>query len=153
MIENCLKMLHLFFRLDLVRLLDTRLAIVSSLVICLKAQLLVPISTFQLHVSYSDHLIYLFAITISKHPEKNPKNTTTTTIQIGIDMNQWSCCSTPGTDKATIKPWMADVLLAWHLKFPVNAAEKAINDEIFTQYQMNRNPFVDHPEWAIKIWQ
>jgi len=67
-------------------------------------------------------------------------------------MNQWDCCSTEGTDKSDIKPWMAQQLLQWHLKYPANSAEKQINDEIFEKYQQNRNPFVDHPEWAVKIW-
>lgn len=31
---------------------------------------------------------------------------------------------------------------------PVNDAERRRNDQIFTLYQHNRNPFVDHPEWV-----
>jgi len=26
------------------------------------------------------------------------------------------------------------------------------NDVIYDQFQHNRNPFVDHPEWAASIW-
>ena len=39
-------------------------------------------------------------------------------------------------------------LLAWHNADPVDAAEQLRNDRIYTLYQFNRNPFVDHPEWV-----
>lgn len=39
-------------------------------------------------------------------------------------------------------------LLAWHAADPVSAAEAARNARICSDYQRNRNPFVDHPEWA-----
>ena len=38
-------------------------------------------------------------------------------------------------------------LLAWHAADPPDAAEVARNDVIQT-FQGNRNPFIDHPEWA-----
>lgn len=40
-------------------------------------------------------------------------------------------------------------LLAWHLADPPSAAEVARNDLIMS-FQGNRNPFVDHPEWATR---
>jgi len=43
-------------------------------------------------------------------------------------------------------------LLAWHAEDPPTAAEVARNDVVFEQFQHNRNPFVDHPEWAGSIW-
>lgn len=39
------------------------------------------------------------------------------------------------------------VLLAWHAQDPVDARELERN-EVVAIYQNNRNPFVDHPEWA-----
>jgi len=39
-------------------------------------------------------------------------------------------------------------LLAWHAADPVDAAEQLRNDRIYSLYQTNRNPFVDHPEWV-----
>lgn len=39
-------------------------------------------------------------------------------------------------------------LLAWHQADPVDAAELLRNDLVFSLYQTNRNPFIDHPEWV-----
>ena len=51
-------------------------------------------------------------------------------------------------------PQMAnlDTLIAWHNADPPDGAERARNDLIFTAYQHNRNPFIDHPEWVAAIW-
>ncbi len=38
-------------------------------------------------------------------------------------------------------------LLAWHQADPPDDAERARNEVVFA-YQGNRNPFIDHPEWA-----
>ncbi|MDD3958508.1 MAG: endonuclease, partial [Candidatus Izemoplasmatales bacterium] len=38
-------------------------------------------------------------------------------------------------------------LLLWHVMDPVDDAEREINHRIY-QYQNNRNPFIDHPEWV-----
>lgn len=42
-------------------------------------------------------------------------------------------------------------LMAWHLEDPVSAAEQSRNDIIYS-WQGNRNPFIDHPEFAVSIW-
>ncbi|WP_307892416.1 endonuclease I family protein [Bacillus swezeyi] len=44
------------------------------------------------------------------------------------------------------------VLLKWHKEDPVDDLERKRNDIIYEQYQHNRNPFIDHPEWAEEIW-
>ena len=43
-------------------------------------------------------------------------------------------------------------LLQWNAQDPVSAAELRRNDVIQQQYQGNRNPFIDHPEWADSVW-
>ena len=43
-------------------------------------------------------------------------------------------------------------LLEWHELDPVNAWERRRNDIIYEQFQGNRNPFIDHPEYAALIW-
>ncbi|MEH1098933.1 endonuclease [Micromonospora sp. CPCC 205561] len=44
------------------------------------------------------------------------------------------------------------VLLQWHRADPPDAFEKRRNQRIHERWQGNRNPFVDHPEWASAIW-
>ncbi len=44
------------------------------------------------------------------------------------------------------------VLLEWHEQDPPSAFEQRRNDVIDEQFQGNRNPFIDHPEWAGSIW-
>lgn len=43
-------------------------------------------------------------------------------------------------------------LLQWHLEDTVDAWERRRNDIIYYDYQNNRNPFIDHPEYADLIW-
>jgi endonuclease I len=45
-----------------------------------------------------------------------------------------------------------NTLLLWHAQDPPDDAERARNDLIFSNYQGNRNPFIDHPEYAEAIW-
>ncbi|GHA80885.1 endonuclease [Cognatilysobacter bugurensis] len=42
---------------------------------------------------------------------------------------------------------LLSTLLAWHRADPPDAAERARN-EVIQSFQANRNPFIDHPEWA-----
>ncbi|MFD3525812.1 endonuclease I family protein [Streptomyces sp. NPDC058653] len=44
------------------------------------------------------------------------------------------------------------VLKQWNDEDPPDSFEKRRNDLIFSQFQHNRNPFIDHPEWAESIW-
>ena len=63
--------------------------------------------------------------------------------------SQW-----PGSDMTTgsqPKPWAVPMLLAWHLADAVSAKEINRNNEVY-KYQGNRNPFIDDPKFAEKIW-
>jgi endonuclease I len=42
---------------------------------------------------------------------------------------------------------LLSTLLAWHQQDPPNAQERLRNDAV-QGFQGNRNPFIDHPEWA-----
>lgn len=44
------------------------------------------------------------------------------------------------------------VLLQWNQQDPPDAFEQRRNQVIYERWQGNRNPFVDHPEWATSIW-
>lgn len=43
------------------------------------------------------------------------------------------------------------VLLQWHAEDPVDDRERWRNDSVYG-YQLNRNPFIDHPEWVAAIF-
>ncbi|UUU33749.1 endonuclease [Streptomyces sp. CA-210063] len=44
------------------------------------------------------------------------------------------------------------VLKAWNDEDPPDSFEERRNDLIYSNYQGNRNPFIDHPEWIEAIW-
>ncbi|WP_031087157.1 endonuclease I family protein [Streptomyces sp. NRRL WC-3549] len=44
------------------------------------------------------------------------------------------------------------VLKEWSRQDPPDSFERKRNDVIFEQFQHNRNPFIDHPEWVEAIW-
>jgi arginine utilization protein RocB len=45
----------------------------------------------------------------------------------------------------------ASTLLEWHNQDPVDSWEIERNNKVYS-YQENRNPFIDHPEYAALIW-
>ena len=53
----------------------------------------------------------------------------------------------PSLDNWAIKQWYK-----WHVLDPVSQKEITRNDSVFV-LQHNRNPFIDHPEYAALIWQ
>lgn len=56
------------------------------------------------------------------------------------------------TNKSEIKPWAMAMLLRWNDLDPVSQKEINRNNVIYNDYQHNRNPFIDHPEYARMIW-
>ncbi len=68
------------------------------------------------------------------------------------DVESASWGNSPATNKSTILPWQLTVLMTWHHGDPVSAKEIARNDSIYYLFQHNRNPFIDHPEYADSIW-
>ena len=51
-------------------------------------------------------------------------------------------------------PYMGrlSVLKAWSAADPPDAFEQRRNQVIYDNWQHNRNPFIDHPEWVSSIW-
>ncbi len=54
-------------------------------------------------------------------------------------------------DGADLEDWAVDMLLEWHENDPVSDKEIERNDAIYA-IQENRNPFIDHPEYAVMIY-
>jgi endonuclease I len=60
----------------------------------------------------------------------------------------------PGGDETTgsqLKAWAMAMMLQWNVLDPVSTKETDRNNAIY-QIQNNRNPFIDHPEYAALIW-
>ena len=67
----------------------------------------------------------------------------------GEDSN-WG--SSDMTNKSELLPWAIAMLMDWNEQDPVSQKEIDRNNAIYADYQHNRNPFVDHPEYARMIW-
>jgi endonuclease I len=57
----------------------------------------------------------------------------------------------PMTDGAQLKEWALNMLFEWHENDPVSQKEINRNNAVYS-LQYNRNPFIDHPEFAENIW-
>ncbi|KXJ36602.1 hypothetical protein AX282_21250 [Bacillus spizizenii] len=44
-------------------------------------------------------------------------------------------------------------LIKWHNEDPVDSFERRRNNIIYREFQHNRNPFIDHPEWVEEIFR
>jgi endonuclease I len=55
------------------------------------------------------------------------------------------------TDGAEPRTWARKMLLDWHASDPVSSKEVQRNNAVYV-LQQNRNPFIDHPEFAEQIW-
>lgn len=53
--------------------------------------------------------------------------------------------------RVNLNPWAAQMLLDWHHMDPVSKKEIDRNNAVYS-IQGNRNPFIDHPEYADCIW-
>ncbi len=47
---------------------------------------------------------------------------------------------------------LLSVLLQWHVEDPVDETKRLCNEAVYS-YQDNRNPLIDHPEWAACLHQ
>ncbi len=57
-----------------------------------------------------------------------------------------------GTSFPVYETWFLNMLGEWHENDTVSQKEIDRNNDIYTNYQHNRNPFIDHPEYVYEIW-
>jgi hypothetical protein len=57
----------------------------------------------------------------------------------------------PATTGSQLKPWALQLMLHWSNIDPVSQKETDRNNTVYGM-QHNRNPFIDHPEYASLIW-
>gem|GEM_PF-2949445 len=68
-----------------------------------------------------------------------------------VSSNSGSQNTFNGTSDQVFNDWTLSMLLKWHNEDPVSQREIERNDAAYV-YQGNRNPFIDHPEFANMIW-
>jgi endonuclease I len=56
-----------------------------------------------------------------------------------------------GTTYPCFDTWILNVLLAWNAADPVSAKEISRNNAVYA-IQVNRNPYIDHPEYVDAVW-
>jgi endonuclease I len=66
-------------------------------------------------------------------------------------ISSWSSDMLAGNSFPVFTTWAVNLLLKWHEQDPVSQKELDRNNAIYG-IQHNRNPFIDHPEWAECIW-
>jgi len=66
-------------------------------------------------------------------------------------VSSWSHDMINGTSDQVYTEWFLDLLLKWHEQDPVSQKEVVRNNTGYN-FQGNRNPFIDHPEYVCKIW-
>lgn len=67
-------------------------------------------------------------------------------------VNETTSLTHEATKNTTGKMGWEKVLLEWHYADPVDEYEIHRNNLIYNNFQGNRNPFIDHPEWAEMIF-
>jgi hypothetical protein len=56
-----------------------------------------------------------------------------------------------GSSDHVFSNWFLQILMNWHQQDPVSQREIDRNNAVYN-YQGNRNPFIDHPEYVAWIW-
>ena len=57
-----------------------------------------------------------------------------------------------GNSYPALSSWAVKLLLAWHRSDPVSQKEINRNEVVYSQYQHNRNPYIDEPRLVEYIW-
>lgn len=61
-------------------------------------------------------------------------------------------CFSHSDGVSTMKSYYVNLLTKWSAEDPVSQKEIDRNNAVYNSTQKNRNPFIDHPTWANKIW-
>jgi len=69
-----------------------------------------------------------------------------------VDVSSYTVEALASTPDSPGKMAFLQTLLAWHEADPVSDFEIHRNNLIFNNFQHNRNPFIDHPEWVDMIY-
>lgn len=56
-----------------------------------------------------------------------------------------------GSSNKVFEQWALDMLYQWHIQDPVSQKEIDRNNGAYN-YQTNRNPYVDQPQWVTTVW-
>jgi endonuclease I len=56
-----------------------------------------------------------------------------------------------GSSDRSYEQWYVDLLISWHNQDPVSQREIDRNNAAY-DFQGNRNPYIDHPEWVECVW-
>ncbi len=64
----------------------------------------------------------------------------------------WTTPMLNNTTYPAFSSWAIAMLLQWNALDTVTEKERSRNQIIYDNYQHNRNPFIDHPEFATRIW-
>jgi len=64
----------------------------------------------------------------------------------------WNCEMLNGTQHPAFTSWALNLLLEWHQSDPISLKEIERNNLVFANYQNNRNPFIDQPNYTQKVW-
>ena len=64
----------------------------------------------------------------------------------------WNSEMLNNTSYPAFTTWAMNLLLEWNRKDPVSKKETDRNNMVYSEYQHNRNPFIDYPQLAEHIW-
>jgi len=63
----------------------------------------------------------------------------------------WSSVVLDGSTDQVFEDWQLELLKKWNAQDPISQKEINRNNAVY-DFQGNRNPFIDNPDWVTKIW-
>lgn len=96
---------------------------------------------FEPHDAYKGDLARTWFYMLTRYMHRSPGWSSQNLIPPILDGSSWPA----------LEPWVLEMLLQWHEQDPVSQKERIRNHQIFL-LQGNRNPYVDHPEWVVALF-